>query len=170
MTPVCCGSLASVRSPKRAYPYRVSGFIVHVTALLFFWLKSASTSLRACCQPFDCPCRSDLVVVDCTIGPPIELALQPARVASCPVAETQVVKTHHDQSPLSVIAGRAFAERQAPLKVSGQNLLVMAPTSSSTYVRYSWLCTSCVTEKLSSLDPISLARAHRGFTTLPQGS
>ena len=32
-------------------------------------------------------------------------------------------ETHHDHSPVSVIAGRVSAEGQAPLKVSGQKLL-----------------------------------------------
>ena len=31
---------------------------------VFFWLKSASTVLRACWQLFVCLCRSDLVVAD----------------------------------------------------------------------------------------------------------
>ena len=40
-------------------------------------------------------------------------------------------------SPVSVTAGRLTAESQVPLKVSGQKLLVKAPTSSSTQLRAS---------------------------------
>ena len=70
------------------------------------------------------------VVGDRPVGPPIGFVLEPARVASHAVAVTRHVKTRHDQSPLSVIAGRVFVESQAPLKVSGQKLLVEAQTSS----------------------------------------
>ena len=86
MALVHCGSLASVRSHNPASPSRVSASLPYVTALLFFWLKSASTSLRACCQLFVCPCRSDHVVVDWSCGKLlIGYALQPARVPSYPV-------------------------------------------------------------------------------------
>ena len=47
MTLVLCGSLASVHSHKLASSSR---FMSNVIAPLFFWLKCASTVLRACCQ------------------------------------------------------------------------------------------------------------------------
>ena len=58
------GSLASVHSHMPAKPSRVSASCSTPQLMLFCWLKSASTVLRACCQLFDCPCRIDHVVVD----------------------------------------------------------------------------------------------------------
>ena len=43
MTLFYCGSLTSVRSPMPAYPYRLSGFTVHVAALLFSWSRPQPT-------------------------------------------------------------------------------------------------------------------------------
>ena len=45
-----CGSLASVHSHKTASPSRVSASCSTSLHMLFFWLTSASTVLRACCQ------------------------------------------------------------------------------------------------------------------------
>ena len=92
-TPLYCKSLTSVRSPKPAYPYRVSGFIVHVAALLFLWLKPASTVMRACPDSLSVLARaisslSIEVVGDWPIGSLIGFAFQPARVPSYPVAVT----------------------------------------------------------------------------------
>ena len=105
MTLVFFGSLASVRSPETVFPHRLSGFIVHVAALLFFLLKLASTVLRACPDSglFLLGAISSFsieVVGDCPIVPPTGFAFKPARVASHHVALTRHVKTHHDQSPL----------------------------------------------------------------------
>ena len=53
------------------------------------------------------------VVGNCLIGLLIGFALQPARVASFPVAVTRHVKTHDDPSLVSVIAGRVSGEPNA---------------------------------------------------------
>ena len=114
----------------------------HRCSALFFWLKPASTFLRAhpgllTVLAGAISSLSIQVVGDCPIVPPSGFAFQPACFASHPVAKTRHVKAHHDQSPLSVIAGCISAERQAPLKVSGQKLPVKTPTSSSTLLRAS---------------------------------
>ena len=67
VTLVCCGSLASVHSHKRASQSRVFASCPTSPPALFFWPKSASTVVRACFQlPFDYPCtnRSDLFGLD----------------------------------------------------------------------------------------------------------
>ena len=85
VTLVYCGSLASVHSHTPANASRVSVSCSTLLHMLSFWLESASTVLRACCQLFDCSCRSDHVVVDwscwkpnCLISLVNGFALQPA--------------------------------------------------------------------------------------------
>ena len=121
MALVHCGSLASVRSHNPTSPCRVSASLPYVTALLFFWLKSASTSLRACCQLFVCPCRSDHVVVDWGCGKLlIGYALQPTRVPSHPVPVIQT-RENAPQPELGICGGGpCICGEQALLKVSGQ--------------------------------------------------
>ena len=46
-----CGSLASVRSPEPASPYPVSGFIVHVAVVFFFWLQTWKHRLASVPRP-----------------------------------------------------------------------------------------------------------------------
>ena len=127
-----------VRAQPRACKFvsRVS-IMFYVTALLFFWLKSASTVLRACCQLFVCPCWSDHVVVawSCWKLP----HLPTDRICSLAHACLPIqylgfrhVRRHHDLSLVSEFAGRVAAERQAPLTVSGQRLPEKALPSSST--------------------------------------
>ena len=81
----------------------MSGFIVHVAALLFLWLKPASTVLRACL------------------------------VARAYRFFIQWLRNRHVKNtsrPEPVVCD-CSAISQAPLKVSGQTLQVKAPTSSS---------------------------------------
>ena len=73
ITPVYCGSLASVRSPQPAYPYRVSGFIAHVKHRL----ASASRLLTVLAGAIST--LSIEVVGDCPFVPPIGFAFQLAR-------------------------------------------------------------------------------------------
>ena len=137
MTLVYCGSLASVHSHRPANPSRVSASCSTLLHMLSFWLESASTVLRACCQLFDCSCRSDHVVVDwscwkpnCLSGLLNGFALQPAFLfITC---DPDTGKHYHDLSLVSVVAGRVSAESQAPLEVSGQRLPLEALLSSST--------------------------------------
>ena len=96
MTLVYYGSLASVHSRKPASPSRVSSSCSSPLHILFFWLKSASTDVRACCQLLivlagAITSLSIGVVGNCLICPLIGFALQPARVPSClvPVIQTR---------------------------------------------------------------------------------
>ena len=90
MTPVYCGSLASLRSPKPACPFRVpassptslhcSLFLAQVCKHRLAIVSKILTVLAGAISSL-----SIEVVEDCLIGLPIECALQPARVISCPV-------------------------------------------------------------------------------------
>ena len=61
------------------------------------------------------------VVGNCLIGLLIGFALQPARVPSYPVPVSPT-RENTPRPVVSVVAGRVSAERQSPLKVSGQRL------------------------------------------------
>ena len=124
LTFVYCGSLASVHNHMPAYPSRVFASCSTPQRMLFFWLKSASTVLRACCQLFDCPCRIDHVVVDWTCwtsGLLVGFALQPARVPSYSA-------TREDAQPRPEPGicgcGPCVCGGPSALNFSGQRLLV----------------------------------------------
>ena len=96
-----CGSLASVRSHKPASPSRVSASRSASLHMLFFWLKSASTGLRACCQLFDCLCEPTTsfsigAVGNCLVVLLVGFALKPACVPSysVPVIPTRESTPH----------------------------------------------------------------------------
>ena len=103
-----------MHSPKPAYPYRVSGFIVHVAALLFFLVEA-------------CKHRLASALAGATSHRSSAHACRFLSSGCDPTRENT-----SRQEPLSVIAGRVSGESRAPLKVSGQKLPVQAPTSSST--------------------------------------
>ena len=107
VTPVFCGSSASVRSLEPACPYRVPASSPTSLHCSLFGLKSASTALRARRSLFVYPCRSDLVAVE------VELL----ETASCPDSGK------HSTTSACDLCLRV-AENQTPLTVSGQRLLV----------------------------------------------
>ena len=106
-----------------------ASFIAHVAALPFF--LSSSLKAPSCVRGANSlSCLAGAIslsieaVGDCLIFLLIGLTLQPARVASYPVAVTRYVKTHYDQSPVSGVVGRKSAASPAPVKVSGQKLFI----------------------------------------------
>ena len=101
------------------------------------WTKGENSSDMSTCVTAFCPlvrfaclhhlsrhCRC-FFSGDCSIAPPIRFDNSPRTS----LLIQRHVKTHHDQSPLSVTAVRLTAESQAPPNVSCRKLLVKAPTS-----------------------------------------
>ena len=122
VTPVYCGSLASVRSPKPACPYRVPASSPTSLRCSFFEGSSLQASSWERVPILDCflqersrRCRSKLWVG--LLGS----LFSPHASFPTVVLLTRDVTARPE---LGICAGRVTVESQAPLKVSGQRLPV----------------------------------------------